>query len=217
MRILVVEDQKDLRETLTDLLRDEGYAVDNAADGEEGLTKALDWNYDAILLDIMLPKIDGFEFLERVREKKETPILMLTARGETSDRVSGLDRGADDYIPKPFEVDELLARLRAAIRRSNGKRNPVIAVGNVSIDTLARKVTKSGEPVELTAREFAIVETLANRCNEVVSRSYLYEHLFDENDHSLSNLLDVFIYKLRQKLGKDFIRTRRGSGYIVEA
>lgn len=196
-------------------LREEGYAVDFSADGEEGLYKALQWDYDAVLLDIMLPKMDGWQVLEGIREHKQVPVMMLTARDGVEDRIKGLDHGADDYLPKPFDLSEMLARTRAIARRSAGQANSVLTIGEVSIDTAAREVRLGDQLVELTAREYALVELFFRKVGEVVTRQYIYDHLFDENEDSLSNMLDVYIYKLRQKLGKDFIQTMRGHGYIV--
>jgi two-component system, OmpR family, response regulator len=216
MRILVVEDEPRLLQSLAKALREEGYAVDTADAGDDGLYKAESWDYDAIVLDIMLPGLDGWQVLERLRQKKQTPVLMLTARDATRDRVRGLDHGADDYLVKPFDLPELLARLRALIRRAAGHAHSSIEVGNVVIDTGARAVTSGGERVALTAREYAILEFLALHRGEVVTRSALYEHLFDESDDTLSNLMDVHIFSLRKKLGADLIATRRGQGYCME-
>ena len=216
MRLLVVEDEPDLLESVMQALRDEGYAVDGAPDGEEGLYKAENYDYDAILLDIMLPKIDGYELLRRLRRTKKTPVLMLTARDALRDRVKGLDRGADDYVVKPFEVPELLARVRAVIRRSAQAAQSVLEIGDVAIDTAARTVSLKGQPVTITAREYALLEFLALHRGKLVTRTMLYEHLFDENESTLSNLLDVHVSNLRKKLGHDFITTRRGLGYCIE-
>jgi len=216
MRILVVEDEPRLLRNLAKALREEGYAVDAAADGEDGLFKAESFNYDAIILDVMMPKLDGWEMLERLRKKKRTPVLMLTARDSHNDRVKGLDTGADDYLVKPFDLSELLARLRALIRRSTNQTNSKIEIRDVVLDTRARTATKAGVLVVLTAREFAILEYLAFHRGEVISRAELYEHLFDENDDTLSNLLDVHIFSIRKKLGADLIATRRGQGYCIE-
>ena len=216
MRILIVEDEPDLLKGLAKALREEGYAVDTAADGEEGLYKAESWNYDAIVLDVMLPKLDGWEVLKRLRKSKKTPVLMLTARDGSRDRVRGLDTGADDYVVKPFDLAELLARLRALIRRTGNQTSAVLELGGVCIDTAARRVSMEGGPVELTPREFALVEFLAQHRGEVVTRTTLYEHLFDEDDSTLSNLLDVHVSNIRKKLGHDFITTRRGHGYCIE-
>ncbi|MBI5772728.1 MAG: response regulator transcription factor [Verrucomicrobia bacterium] len=216
MRILVVEDEPDLLRGLAKSLREEGYAVDTSADGEEGLYKAENWDYDAILLDVMLPRLDGWELLRRLRKSKKTPVLLLTARDAARDRVRGLDTGADDYVVKPFDLMELFARLRALIRRTANQSSAVIELGEVAVNTAARTVSLGGEPVTLTAREYALLEYLALHRGSVVSRTELYEHLFDENDESLSNLLDVHVSNLRKKLGHEFIGTRRGQGYVIE-
>ncbi len=216
MRILVVEDEPDLLASLARALREEGYAVDTAADGEDGAYKADTYEYDAIVLDVMLPKLDGWEILRRVRKIKKTPVLMLTAKDQSRDRVKGLDTGADDYVVKPFDLHELFARLRALIRRSANKTTNIIEIGSVKIDTAARNVSHAGKPVELTAREYALVEFMALHRGEVVTRTTLYEHLFDEDDSTLSNLLDVHVSNVRKKLGAEFITTRRGHGYCIE-
>ena len=216
MRILIVEDEPDLLRSLAQALREEGYAVDTAADGEDGLFKAESYDYDAVVLDVMLPNIDGWEILKRLRKIKKTPVLMLTARDQIRDRVRGLATGADDYMVKPFDLPELFARLRALIRRSANKSTNLIEIGNVMIDTAARNVTRANTPVELTAREYALVEFLALHRRKVVTRTMLYEHLFDESDSTLSNLLDVHVSNIRKKLGAEFIVTRRGHGYFIE-
>lgn len=215
MRVLVVEDEPELLQVITRALREQGYAVDEAADGEEGLFRAKSWEYDAVVLDLMLPKMNGWQLLGALRHEKKTPVLILTARDAVSDRVRGLDSGADDYLVKPFELSELFARLRALIRRSAGQANAVIELGDVAIDTRSRMVTSQKQPVTLTAREYALVELLAFHRDEVVTRTQIYDHLFDENDDSLSNLVEVHISNIRRKLGKDFIVTRRGLGYVV--
>jgi two-component system, OmpR family, response regulator len=216
MRLLVVEDEPDLRSGLEQALREEGYAVDGAADGEEGIYKAETWDYDAIVLDVMLPKLDGWQILERLRKRKKTPVLMLTARDGVRDRVRGLDLGADDYLAKPFDLEELLARVRSLIRRSANAPSPVVKIGDVAIDTAARTVSVDSEPVTLTAREYALIEFLVFRRGKVVSRTELYDHLFAEEDSSFSNLLAVHVCNVRRKLGKEFIQTRRGHGYVIE-
>jgi two-component system, OmpR family, response regulator len=216
MKLLVVEDEPDLLASLAKALREEGYAVDTAPDGEEGLFKAEGTDYDAVVLDVMLPRLDGWRVLERLRRSKKTPVLMLTARDAARDRVHGLDTGADDYVVKPFDLQELLARLRALIRRAAGQTTNVIEVGDVVIATVARHVTRDGQAVALTAREYALVEFLALHRGAVVTRTALYEHLFDEDDDSMSNLLDVHVSNLRKKLGAEFIRTHRGQGYSIE-
>jgi two-component system OmpR family response regulator len=206
MRILIVEDEPDLLRSIAQALREEGYAVDTAPDGD----------YDAIVLDVMLPKMDGWEILKHLRRIKKTPVLMLTARDQTRDRVKGLNSGADDYLVKPFDLDELFARLRAIIRRSANKTTNIIETGEIKIDTALRNVSLKENPVELTAREYALVEFLALHRGEVVTRTQLYEHLFDENESSLSNLLDVHVSNVRKKLGAELIVTRRGHGYCIE-
>ena len=216
MRLLVVEDEPDLREALKRALRENGYAVDGAADGKEGLYKAETYEYDAIVLDIMLPGLDGWELLGKLRRTRKTPVLMLTARDNVPDRVRGLDGGADDYLVKPFDLGELLARLRAVIRRSASQADSWVEIGEVVIDTAARVVTQRGVPVVLTPREYSLLEFLALHQGEVVTRTALYDHLYDENDDSLSNTLDVHVSNLRKKVGHDFITTRRGHGYCIE-
>ena len=216
MRILLIEDEADLLASLARALREEGYAVDTATDGEEGLYKAKNADYDSIILDVMLPRLDGWEILARLRQSKKTPVLMLTARDTARDRVRGLDIGADDYVVKPFDLDELLARLRALIRRTAGQTRNIIEIGPLTLDTAARRVTCCGNPVALTAREYALVEFLALHRGETVTRHALYEHLFDEDEDTLSNLLDVHVSNIRKKLGAEFISTRRGHGYCIE-
>lgn len=216
MRILIVEDEPRLLANLARALREEDYAVDTADNGEDGVFKAETYDYDAIVLDVMLPKLDGWEVLARVRKKKQTPVLMLTARDASSDRVRGLDGGADDYLIKPFDLSELLARLRALIRRSAGQSLSTIDLGEVQIDTRAKAVKRSGTDVTLTAREYAILEYLALHRGKVVSRSMLYDHIMDESDVTLSNLLDVHVFSIRKKLGHDLIATRRGQGYCIQ-
>jgi two-component system OmpR family response regulator len=216
MRLLIVEDEPQLLSSLAETLREEGYAVDGAADGQDGLAKAKLWDYDAIVLDVMLPKLDGFAVLERLRLHKKTPVLMLTARHLTKDRVRGLDGGADDYLAKPFELPELLARIRALIRRAAGNATATIAIGDVAVDVAGHIVSRGGTPVELTAREITLIEYLAQHRGRVVPREQLYMHLFDENESSLSNLLDVHISNIRKKLGSEFISTKRGLGYCIE-
>ena len=216
MRILVVEDEPRLLRSLAKALREEGYAVDTADAGDDGLYKAENYNYDAVVLDVMLPRLDGWEVLERLRRQKPTPVLMLTARDAHKDRVRGLDTGADDYLVKPFDLSELLARLRALIRRSAGQPRSIIAIRDVVVDTRSRAVTRAEQPVTLTAREYAILEYLALHRGEIVTRTALYEHLFDESDDTLSNLVDVHVFSIRKKLGAELIATRRGQGYCIE-
>jgi two-component system OmpR family response regulator len=216
VRVLVVEDEPGLAKALRKSLEDEGYAVDTAEDGEEGLYKASAWDYDVVLLDVMLPRRDGWEVLRGIRRSKKTPVLMLTARDTVEDRVRGLDTGADDYLVKPFDMGELHARVRALIRRSAGKASPIVEVGPLYIDTASRKVTRGGREIVLTAREYSLLELLALHRGELVSRTTIYEHIFDENDDTTSKVVEVHVSNLRKKVGKDLITTRRGLGYIIE-
>ncbi len=217
MRVLVVEDEPDLLAAIAQSLREEGYAVDEANTGTEGLFKAIAWDYDVMLLDLLLPGLDGWAVLAGLRAKKSTPVLLLTARDGIPDRVRGLDVGADDYLVKPFNLSELLARVRALIRRSAGKPNATLTIQDVVMDTVRREVFRRGERIDLTAREYSILELLALRRGQVVSKSQIYDHIFDENDDTLSNLVEVHVSNVRKKLGRDLIRTRRGMGYLIDA
>ena len=215
MRVLVVEDEPDLLEAVAQSLREAGYAVDEAADGRSGIFKAAGVQYDAIVLDLMLPGISGWDLLRELRKTKSTPVLILTARDTLPDRVKGLDSGADDYMTKPFEIPELRARLRALIRRAAGQSKALLEVGDITIDTAERTVRKAGKPVPLTPREYALVEFFAMHKGKLVTRTMIYEHLFDEQDDTLSNLVDVHVANVRRKLGKEFLTTRRGEGYQI--
>lgn len=215
MKILVVEDEDDLRGSLKQSLVEQGYAVDIAADGEEATHLALENGYDAIILDVVLPKADGWKVLRDVREKKQTPVLMLTSRNTRADVIRGLDRGADDYLTKPFDLKEVHARVRALIRRSKGHADPILNFGRVVLDSGKKLVTLDLELIDLTHREYSLVEYLAFRRGDVVSRTELYEHLFADDDESMSNLLDVHVCNVRKKIDKDFIQTRRGHGYFL--
>lgn len=216
MRILVVEDEPALLKALGLALRNEGYAVDLAMDGAEGLKKARFLEYDAVLLDVMMPKIDGFEVLERLRAfRNHTPVMMLTARGTTPERIRGLDSGADDYLCKPFELAELLARLRVLIRRSAGNTTNYLQFGEVTVDLTSRTIRKKDEVIDLTAKEQILVEYLAQNHGRWLTREQLYSHLFDESFDTASNLLDVHVSNVRKKLGAGFILTRRGIGYSI--
>jgi two-component system OmpR family response regulator len=217
MRILVVDDDSLTLEFLAQKLRDEGYAVDTAEEGEDAFFKAQSWDYDAIVLDVMLPGVTGWDILKRLRKTKKTPVLMLTSRDSTDDQVRGLDSGADDYVTKPFDIIQLLARLRALIRRTTQHAHSLIQIGEIAIDLAARTVTRAHEPVGLSPREYAIVQYLARHRGRIVTRTDLYEHLCDENDDPFSNVIDVHVGKIRKKLGKDFIVTRHGHGYCIEA
>lgn len=217
MRILAIEAEPRVLRNLTRALRDVEYAVDSSGDGPEGLNKACHFEYDAIVLDEMLPDMDGWEVLRRLRTLKKTPVLMLAAREDVEDRVKGLDTGVDDYLIKPYGLAELLARLRALIRRASGHAVSTIAAGEVMVDLRGQRVQLRGQAVPLTAREYSILELLALRRGTVVSRAMIHEHLFDETDDRLSNLIDVHVFSLRRKLGTEVIRTRRGQGYELPA
>lgn len=216
MRLLVIEDDPALRQSLARHFQEEGFAVDAAADGEAGLEKASSQPYDAIVLDVMLPRLDGWQVIQALRPACRTPVLMLTALDAVPDRVRGLNQGADDYLTKPFDPDELLARVRALIRRAAGQTQSILHLGKVTIDTAARRVLVDDREIALTAREYSLLEYLALHRGEVVTRTRLYDHLFGEDESSLSNLLDVHVSNVRRKLGHDLIATRRGHGYIIE-
>jgi DNA-binding response OmpR family regulator len=219
VRLLLVEDEPDAARILARGLREQAYAVDVAADGEAACYQATVADYDAIILDVMLPGKDGFEVCRQLREQGlAVPVLMLTARDAVDDRVAGLDGGADDYLKKPFDFRELLARLRALLRR--GARPPLpdrLVVGDVEVDTRARRVFRTGREVALTAREYALLECLARRAGAVVGRAEISEHVWDESYDPLSNVIDVYVQRLRRKLDvrgrASLIRTRRGEGY----
>ncbi len=213
----MIEDEPDLLSVVIQSLRESGYAVDGAADGREGLFKAKSADYDALVLDLMLPGIDGWSLLKELRKTHTTPVLLLTARDSLPDRVKGLDAGADDYLTKPFELAELQARLRALIRRSAGKASAQITLGEIVLDTATRTATRAGEMISLTPREYSLVEFLAMHKGKLVTRSMIYDHLFDEDNDTLSNLVDVHVSNVRRKLGKEFITTRRGEGYFIHA
>lgn len=215
MRVLVVEDEADLAGLIRQALEEEGFSVDVAQDGESGLFSAEGGEYDAILLDLMLPRMDGWAVLKRLRARKKTPVLILTARDGVGDKVKGLDSGADDYLTKPFELKELLARVRALVRRGADKPSPIIRLGEVEINTAARTVKKSKKPVEVTGKEFALLELLALHRGELVTRTMIYDHIYDDKGDTLSNVVDVYVANLRKKLGKDLIQTRKGQGYIL--
>ena len=218
MRLLIVEDYGPLRKALTQGLKESGFAVDATGDGEEGLWYAETNDYDVIVLDLMLPGKDGWEILATLRKQENlTPVLILTARDAVDDRVKGLDMGADDYVLKPFAFKELLARVRALVRRSYQKKNPAITIGDLNIDTSAKQVTRRGKLIELTPREYALLEYLAFRQGDVVTRTDIWEHVYDFRSEATSNVVDVYIGYLRKKIDKGFeqklIHTRRGIGY----
>ena len=218
MRVLLIEDEADLAAALERTLTEEGFAVDAVPDGNEGLHQALDVSYDAIILDVMLPGRSGWDVIRAIRTAgRKTPVIMLTARDTVPDRVRGLNLGADDYLTKPFDVDELVARLRALGRRTMAHPSPVLTVANVQIDLAARRVRRGGAEVELTAREFGILELLASRRGGVVSRTEICERLYNDASELLSNAIDVHVASLRRKLGESLITTRRGLGYLIDA
>jgi len=219
MRALVVEDYTVLRESLAKGLRDCGYAVDATGEGREGLWYAENHPYDAIVLDLMLPGMGGLELLKKLRASgNTTPVLVLTARDAIADRVAGLDLGADDYMVKPFAFDELVARLRALVRRRYAQVDPVVRVADLEIDTRARRVRRAGQIVALSAREYALLEYLVHRVGHIVSRTELWDHAYDEAAEANSNVLDVHISHLRRKIDDGhttkLIHTRRGQGYV---
>lgn len=217
MRLLVVEDEPDLRRTLQRALVDEHFAVDTSADGEDGLFRALNVDYDAIVLDLMLPRRSGEEVLDGLRQAgRTTPVILLTAKDLTSDRVAGLNRGADDYLTKPFLIEELVARLHALIRRAARQPAPSVSVGDLRINLAARRVYRNEDEIELTGREYSILELLVRRRGDVVGRSVLSEHLYSDDSELMSNAIDVHVASLRRKLGAGLIQTRRGLGYLID-
>jgi DNA-binding response OmpR family regulator len=221
VRILLVEDEEDAAKVLAKGLRERAYAVDIANDGEAALAKAAVNDYDLILLDILLPGKNGLEVCAQIRGSgSSTPVLMLTALDQVPDRVSGLDHGADDYLGKPFDLDELLARIRALLRRGPQLAQAVIEVGDLRLDTRSRTAARAGRRVELTTKEYALLEYLARRQNEVVGRADISEHVWDEDYDPFSNLIEVYIQRLRKKLdegqpGPRLLHTRRGQGYLL--
>jgi two-component system, OmpR family, response regulator len=221
VRVLLVEDDDKLARAVARGLRREGYAVDVVLDGDEALFQAGVWPYDAIVLDVMLPRRDGFDVCAALREHGcWSPVLMVTARGAIQDRVRGLDAGADDYLPKPFAFDELLARLRALLRRAPAERPAQLAVGDLIVDPATHHVSRAGTEVQLTAREFALLEYLARHEGEAVTRAQLLEHVWDQNYLGSTNVVDVYVGYLRKKLEHPFsrplIRTLRGVGWTLE-
>ena len=220
MRALVVEDDPDLNRQLTTTLREEGYAVDASFDGEDGGFLGETEPYDVIVLDIGLPKKDGLRVLEEWREAGiSAPVLLLTARDRWSDKVAGIDAGADDYVAKPFHMEEVLARLRALIRRSTGHASSIITCGPLSVDTAASKVTVDGQPIKLTSHEYRLISYLAHHAGSVVSRTELTEHMYDQDFDRDSNTIEVFVGRLRKKLGDHahLLETVRGLGYRLHS
>ncbi|HXI10531.1 MAG TPA: response regulator transcription factor [Thermodesulfobacteriota bacterium] len=220
MRILLVEDEKDLSAIIKQGLEEEGYVVDVAHDGEEGLYMAENFPVDAIILDIMLPLLDGLSVLGSLRKKGNmTPVLLLTARDALLDKIKGLDTGADDYLTKPFVFDELLARVRSLLRRKATVKEAVIRVGDLEVNTASHEVKRAGKAITLSAREYALLEYLAYKKDTVVTRTEIVEHIYSEDADMDSNVVDVYINYLRNKIDKDFkkklIHTVRGAGYIL--
>jgi len=222
MRVLLVEDSELLQRSLGAALKKAGYVVDIAGDGEDGLWQALNKPLDVIVLDLMLPKLDGYTVLHRLREAgRDTHVLILTARDSIEDRVRGLMSGSDDYLVKPFALDELLARVAALARRSHGVKNPLIQIGNLTIDTAQRTVRVREREIELPPREYAILEYLAMRRGQIVTRTEIESHVYDDAAEMMSNVVDAAIYSLRRRIdppgAPSLIRTRRGIGYMLGA
>lgn len=222
MKVLVVEDNDPLRRSLVQRLKESGCAVDATGDGSEGLWLSEQNKYAVAVLDLMLPGTDGLEILRKLRHAHtDTSVLIMTARDALNDRVSGLDAGADDYLVKPFEMEELMARIRALLRRSQNVKTPVITVGDLKIDLKKKKLWRGEDEIDLTTKEFALLELLALRTGEVVSRADIWEQLYDFNQDPESNVVDVFVAYLRRKIEREgrpkLIHTRRGLGYVLEA
>jgi two-component system response regulator PhoP len=220
MRLLVVEDASLLQQQLQRTLEGAGYVVDVASDGRTGLYQAVEYDYDAAIIDLGLPEIDGIEVIRQMREKgRHYPVLILTARGDWQDKVAGLDAGADDYVVKPFQMEEILARLNALVRRAAGYASPVLSSGPISLDSAAKRVTLHDSPVELTAFEYKTLEYLMMNRDKVISKTELTEHLYAQDYDRDSNVLEVFIRRLRQKLDPEQslkpIETIRGQGYRI--
>jgi len=220
MKILVVEDEPKAGDYLVKGLNESGYVADLARNGVDGLALAQEFDYDLIVLDVMLPRMDGWTMLSKLRERKETPVLFLTARDDVADRVKGLELGADDYLVKPFAFSELLARVKTLLRRGPVREVEVIHVADLEIDVLRRRVTRSGQRIELTAKEFALLHLLAKRQGEVLSRSQIASIVWDMNFDSDTNVVDVAIRRLRAKVDDPYpvklVQTVRGMGYLLE-
>jgi DNA-binding response OmpR family regulator len=220
MRILLVDDEQALAYVLKQGMEEHGYAVDVASDGEEALAYLGSEGYDLVVLDILLPDVDGFSICQRMRaERSNVPVLMLTARDAVEDRVLGLDCGADDYVVKPVDPRELLARMRALLRRERVERDPVLRVADIALDSAAREVRRGQRPIALTTREFAILELFLRNSNRVLSRDEIAQHIWPFDFSAMSNVIDVYIGNLRRKLGDDveprLLRTIRGAGYML--
>lgn len=220
MRCLLVEDYTPLRDNVAECLREEGHVVDASSTGDEGLWFARNHPYDAIILDIMLPSVDGLTILRKLRELQDkTPVLVISARDSVEQRIEGLDAGADDYLVKPFALAEMVARVRALIRRRYNRESSQLVIGDLRLDTVSRSVSRSGETLTLTPREYALLEYLAHRAGEPVTRTDIWEHVYEDHEGGSSNTVDVYIGYLRRKLNSggraELIHTRRGVGYML--
>jgi len=221
MKILLAEDEVDLNNVVTRYLKKNGYSVDSVLDGEEALDYLEYGEYDLVILDIMMPKVDGFEVIKKLRNKgNHTSVLMLTARDSADDKVKGLDLGADDYIVKPFDFNELLARIRAVVRRKYGNSSNKLVIGDLILDTSEKSVTRAGKQIELTGKEYEVLEYLMQSKNRILSREQIKEHVWDFDYEGDSNIIDVLIKNIRKKIdvedGKQIIYTKRGLGYIIK-
>ena len=221
MKILLAEDEVDLNNVVTRYLKKNGYSVDSVLDGEEALDYLEYGEYDLVILDIMMPKVDGFEVIKKLRDKgNHTSVLMLTARDSADDKVKGLDLGADDYIVKPFDFNELLARIRAVVRRKYGNSSNKLVTGDLILDTSEKSVTRAGKQIELTGKEYEVLEYLMQSKNRILSRDQIKEHVWDFDYEGDSNIIDVLIKNIRKKIdvedGKQIIYTKRGLGYVIK-
>ena len=221
MKILLAEDEVDLNNVVTRYLKKNGYSVDSVLDGEEALDYLEYSEYDLVILDIMMPKVDGFEVIKKLRNKgNHTSVLMLTARDSADDKVKGLDLGADDYIVKPFDFNELLARIRAVVRRKYGNSSNRLVIGDLILDTSEKSVTRAGKQIELTGKEYEVLEYLMQSKNRILSRDQIKEHVWDFDYEGDSNIIDVLIKNIRKKIdiedGKQIIYTKRGLGYVIK-
>ena len=221
MKILLAEDEVDLNNVVTRYLKKNGYSVDSVLDGEEALDYLEYSEYDLVILDIMMPKVDGFEVIKKLRDKgNHTSVLMLTARDSADDKVKGLDLGADDYIVKPFDFNELLARIRAVVRRKYGNSSNKLVIGDLILDTSKKSVTRAGKQIELTGKEYEVLEYLMQSKNRILSREQIKEHVWDFDYEGDSNIIDVLIKNIRKKIdiedGKQIIYTKRGLGYVIK-
>lgn len=221
MKILLAEDEVDLNNVVTRYLKKNGYSVDSVLDGEEALDYLEYSEYDLVILDIMMPKVDGFEVIKKLRDKgNHTSVLMLTARDSADDKVKGLDLGADDYIVKPFDFNELMARIRAVVRRKYGNSSNKLVIGDLILDTSEKSVTRDGKQIELTGKEYEVLEYLMQSKNRILSRDQIKEHVWDFDYEGDSNIIDVLIKNIRKKIdiedGKQIIYTKRGLGYVIK-